>query len=188
MLDLHPASDARFRLWSHLSPSEGILQVDTRLQDVPTTTHPDSEDDEPFIPPNVRNDNVSYVNQLARERARQERHSQTPVVPSPTYIPPMDDWSLPSIMDTLTIPPVGAGTSGASSQDDLIQTTMNDAGVTLSKSPAISTSPAGISTSVSPARTVTTRTRTAIDSTSTRIPRSTSTTINEYHNTCNSRR
>ena len=35
MLDVHPASDDRYRLWSHLTPLEGQAQVDTLSVDVP---------------------------------------------------------------------------------------------------------------------------------------------------------
>ena len=36
MLDVHPASDTRYRLWSHLTPREGHAQVHTLPVDVPT--------------------------------------------------------------------------------------------------------------------------------------------------------
>ena len=36
MLDVHPASDDRYRLWSHLTPREGKAQVHTLPSDVPT--------------------------------------------------------------------------------------------------------------------------------------------------------
>ena len=35
MLDVHPASDDRYRLWSHLTPREGQAQVHTLPVDVP---------------------------------------------------------------------------------------------------------------------------------------------------------
>ena len=35
MLDVHPASDDRYRLWSHLTPREGKAQVHTLRADVP---------------------------------------------------------------------------------------------------------------------------------------------------------
>ena len=35
MLDVHPASDDRYRLWSHLTPREGKAQVHTLPVDVP---------------------------------------------------------------------------------------------------------------------------------------------------------
>ena len=35
MLDVHPASDDRYRLWSHLTPREGQVQVHTLHVDVP---------------------------------------------------------------------------------------------------------------------------------------------------------
>ena len=36
MLDVYPASDDRYRLWSHLTPREGLAQVHTLPVDVPT--------------------------------------------------------------------------------------------------------------------------------------------------------
>jgi len=33
MIDVHPASDDRYRLWSHLTKAEGRAQVHTKLDD-----------------------------------------------------------------------------------------------------------------------------------------------------------
>ena len=94
ILDVHPASDDRYRLWSHLTPREGHAQVHTLPVDVPAV-------------------------QRERERQRRQREGgqhtdlsarmDTPTLPpagvgSPSAPPPLDLSSMTDMVTEFTRP------------------------------------------------------------------------------------